>query len=195
MSFFAPAVIVSTVSPFCQLILSKLIPLKFFYRFCAAAPAVNGKGIACAGCFIIASIQIGICDIGRTADNDFVVISTTTIIYIAAVNITWYRTAADDNGVVISFTVVRAAAVNSACYFSIAADVDSVAVSAVTVWSITINSINITAVNGETVTITAAKTLYCRFLRIKNLLPYLLLCYWRKITSVTPPCAYFSVPS
>lgn len=33
MSFFAPAVIVSTVSPFCQLILSKLIPLKFFTDF------------------------------------------------------------------------------------------------------------------------------------------------------------------
>ena len=66
----------------------KVNTVKVFYRFCAAAPAVNGKGIACAGCFIIASIQIGICDIGRTADNDFVVISTTTIIYIAAVNIT-----------------------------------------------------------------------------------------------------------
>ena len=66
----------------------KVNTVKVFYRFCAAAPAVNGKGIACAGCFIIASIQIGICDIGRTADDDFVVISTTTIIYIAAVNIT-----------------------------------------------------------------------------------------------------------
>lgn len=40
-------------------------------------PAVNGKGITGIGVFITA-IQISICNIGRTADNDFIVICTAT---------------------------------------------------------------------------------------------------------------------
>ena len=49
--------------------------VEVLYRFRIAASAVNGKGIAGIGAFITA-IQISIFNIGITADDDFIVIST-----------------------------------------------------------------------------------------------------------------------
>lgn len=86
--------------------------IKVLYRLRTAAPAINGKGIAGSVGWVTAiPIQISICNIGRTADNDFVVISNATMVYIAAVNINYiicltYNAAADVNSVIIGLAVI-----------------------------------------------------------------------------------------
>lgn len=123
-----------------------------------SAPAVNGKGITGIGVFITA-IQISICNIGRTADNDFIVIRTAAG-WPAAVNINRllvcaYRTAADVNSVVVRVDTVWPAVENSVCYFSIAID-GYIAAAVIFIVIAVASAVNIaycTAGNGETVTI------------------------------------------
>ena len=71
-----------------------------FNRLRTVAPAINDKGIACVVAItFITAIQFSICNIGRIADVNGVVISTAACI--AAVNVAFNSTAADVNCVVI----------------------------------------------------------------------------------------------
>lgn len=127
--------------------------IKVLYRICTAAPAVNGKSIASVVATITA-IQTGIFNIGRIADNDFVVICY-ALRYIAAVNITWYRAAADINSVIICFTGIWIAAANIVCY-STTVDVNNVVTSTEVIWIAAANIAYRTAADVNNVVVSAS---------------------------------------